>query len=194
MADRTKAYSPRDRVKHSHRNRSRLEQLAVAVARGRVEEDRDRVRYGDADGASKLPYAIPARCEFGSQRRHFFRGQLVRQREQQWFDLGEVVAAVHHVDAHQGAPLPHGLKELQQPHRVAEHAPCLQQHDAPRRRIHLAAPRVDIVAADDHLALQLVLQSTLNQPRRPTALVTSADDQEPPPSIVWRLTRPAQAP
>eukprot|EP00964_Phaeocystis_antarctica_P065100 scaffold39224_cov70-Phaeocystis_antarctica.AAC.3 len=164
------------------------------VARGRVEEDRDRVGHSVADGASKLPNAIAVRHELGSQRRHLACVQLLRQREQQWLDLGEVVAAAHHVDAHEGVALPHSLKELQQPHRVAEHAPSLQQHDAPRRRVHLAAPRVDIVAADDHLALQLVLQPTLNQPRRPTALVTSADDQEPAPSVAWRLSRPAQAP
>eukprot|EP00964_Phaeocystis_antarctica_P092105 scaffold59184_cov68-Phaeocystis_antarctica.AAC.3 len=115
-------------------------------------------------------------------------------REQQWLDLGKVVAAADHIDAHEGVALPHGLEELQQPHRVAEHTPGLQQHDAPRRRFHLAAPRVDIVAADDHLALQLVLQPTLNQPRRPTALVTRTDDQQPPTSVAGRLPGPAQAP
>eukprot|EP00964_Phaeocystis_antarctica_P128147 scaffold91875_cov70-Phaeocystis_antarctica.AAC.3 len=119
---------------------------------------------------------------------------LVRQREQQRLDFGEVVATAHHVDAHEGVALPHGLKELQQPHRIAQHALGLQQHDAPRRRVHLVAPRVDIVAANDHLALQLVLQPTLNQSRRPTALVTRTDDQQPPPSVAWRLSRTAQAP
>eukprot|EP00964_Phaeocystis_antarctica_P021629 scaffold12024_cov63-Phaeocystis_antarctica.AAC.2 len=164
------------------------------VARGRVEEDRDRVGHGVADTAPKLANAIALRQELGSQRRHLARGKLVRQREQQWLDLGEVVAAANQVDAHEGVALPHGLKELQQPHRVAEHALGLQQHDAPRRRIHLAAPRADIVAANDHLALQLVLQPTLNQPRRPTALVTRTDDQQSPRSVAWRLSRPAQAP
>eukprot|EP00964_Phaeocystis_antarctica_P084413 scaffold53140_cov64-Phaeocystis_antarctica.AAC.7 len=71
----------------------------------------------------------------------------------QWLDFGEVVAAAHYVDAHERVALQHGLKELQQPHRVAKHATGLQQHDTPRRRIHLAAPRVDVVAADDHVAL-----------------------------------------
>eukprot|EP00964_Phaeocystis_antarctica_P002571 scaffold1338_cov63-Phaeocystis_antarctica.AAC.9 len=75
-----------------------------------------------------------------------------------------------------------------------KHAPSLQQHDAPRRRVHLAAPRVDVVAAGDHLALQLVLQPTLNQPRRTTALVTRTNYQQSPTSVAWRLPRPAQAP
>eukprot|EP00964_Phaeocystis_antarctica_P046774 scaffold27049_cov64-Phaeocystis_antarctica.AAC.2 len=164
------------------------------VARGRVEEDRDRVGHGVADTAPKLPDAIATRRELGSQRRHRALGQLVRQREQQWLDLGKVVAAAHHVDAHEGVALPHGLKELQQPHRVTKHALGLQQHDSLRRRVYLAAPRVDIVAADDHLALQLVLQLTLQQPRRPTTLVTRTDDQQPPISVAWRLSWPAQAP
>eukprot|EP00964_Phaeocystis_antarctica_P038859 scaffold22235_cov63-Phaeocystis_antarctica.AAC.2 len=117
-------------------------------------------------------------------------------REQLRLDLGEVVAAAHHVDAYEGVALPHGLKELQQSHRVAENAPGLQQDDAPRRQVHLAAPRADVVAADGHLALQLVFQPSLKQPRRPTALVTSADDQQPPPNgnVAWCLSRPAQAP
>eukprot|EP00964_Phaeocystis_antarctica_P038757 scaffold22164_cov68-Phaeocystis_antarctica.AAC.3 len=90
--------------------------------------------------------------------------------------------------------LQHGLKELQQPHWVVQRALCLQQHDAPRRRFHLAAPRADVVAADDHLALQLVSQLMLQQPRRPTALVTRADDQQPALSVAGRLFRPAQPP
>eukprot|EP00964_Phaeocystis_antarctica_P012766 scaffold7010_cov68-Phaeocystis_antarctica.AAC.4 len=51
-----------------------------------------------------------------------------------------------------------------------------------------------MVAADDHLALQFVLQLTLQQPHRPTALVTRTDDQQPPISVAWRLSRPAHAP
>eukprot|EP00964_Phaeocystis_antarctica_P120381 scaffold84126_cov64-Phaeocystis_antarctica.AAC.3 len=203
------SHCPRPTPCHSHWDRSSLEQLGAAlqfvhdvldrrlhhhVARSRVEEDRDRVGHGVADTASKLPNAIAIRRELGPQRRHLARGQLVRQREQQWLDLGEVVSAAHQVDAHEGMPLLHGLKKLQQPHRITQHALGLQQHNAPRRRVHFAAPRVDIVAANDHLALQLVLQPTLNQPRRPTALVTRTDDQQLPPSVAGRLTRTAQAP
>eukprot|EP00964_Phaeocystis_antarctica_P041059 scaffold23479_cov70-Phaeocystis_antarctica.AAC.1 len=111
----------------------------------------------------------------------------------QWLDLGEVVAAADHVDAYKGAALLHGFKELQQPHRIAQHGLGLQQHNAPRRRLHLATPSVDVVAADDHLALQLVRQLTLQQPCRPTALMLRADDQQSTPSVAGRLPLSAKA-
>merc|ERR1740124_2101257 len=108
--------------KHSHRNCSRLKQLGTAlqfvydildrrfdhhVARGRVEKDRYRIWYGVAEAAGEMATDVTLRYELASQRRHLGRGQLAGRREQQWLDLGKVVAAAPHVDTNEGVALPH---------------------------------------------------------------------------------------
>ena len=49
-----------------------------------------------------------------------------------------------------------------------------------RRKIHLASPRIDIIATDYHLALQHGAKLKLQQTCRPATLVARANNQQPP--------------
>ena len=48
---------------------------------------------------------------------------------------------------------------------MAQHTLCLQQDHALRGALHLAAPDVDLISANDNLTLQQVAEPLLQQPR-----------------------------
>eukprot|EP00964_Phaeocystis_antarctica_P032018 scaffold18112_cov39-Phaeocystis_antarctica.AAC.4 len=103
-------------------------------------EVRVKVTNGLAQTAHQLAHADATLLQLVPQRREV--GELGGEVLQEGLHLAEVVAAAHDVDAHEGVAVVRGLEELQQAHRVGEHALGLQQDDALGGRVHLGRVRV----------------------------------------------------